>query len=155
MSVSSSLRRRWQLLRDRARADHRRPARVWVRRQWPWLLALVVAIAGTATLDAWLATCGFNGCPTSADIRAFRAPEGGRILDRAGRFVARITMVRRVNVPIAKVSRYHRRRPKTSPFSAAKTPIWQVKEEAISTVVIGTASARLRCTGSGGQLSPA
>ena len=47
---------------------------------------------------------------------------------------------------------YHRRRPKTSPFSAANTPIWQVNDERISTVVTGTAIAMFSSVGGGGQL---
>ena len=47
---------------------------------------------------------------------------------------------------------YHRRRPKTSPFSAANTPIWQVNDDRISTVVTGTAIAMFSSVGGGGQL---
>jgi penicillin-binding protein 1A len=50
-----------------------------------------------------VATCGFDGCPTTAEIRAFRPSEGGRILDRRGALVGRVRSVRRVNVPLAQV----------------------------------------------------
>jgi penicillin-binding protein 1A len=76
--------------------------------QWKSITALAVLAAGVVTLDAWLATCGFHGCPTTGEIRSFRPPEGGRILDRAGRFMGRLTVVRRVNVPLAKVPKHVR-----------------------------------------------
>jgi hypothetical protein len=50
---------------------------------------------------------------------------------------------------------YQRRNPKTSPRSAANTPIWQVNDDAISTIVTGTAWTRFSSVGSGGQLPPA
>ena len=53
--------------------------------------------------------------------------------------------------PSRKVMTYQRRRPKTSPRSAANTPIWQVIDEATRTSVTGTARARLSSVGSGGQ----
>ena len=61
---------------------------------------LAVAIYGG---DAWLATCGGDGCPTAGDIRSFHPDEGGRVLDRAGNFVSRLAVVRRVNVPLSSV----------------------------------------------------
>jgi len=94
---------RLRLLRARMRPDPADPARRWLRRHWPWLLLLYLAGAGTITLDAWLATCGFVGCPTRTQIRAFRPAEGGRILDRNGRFLGRVSAVRRVNVALANV----------------------------------------------------
>jgi penicillin-binding protein 1A len=85
------------------RPDPARPARRWLRERWLSLLALLLAVAGVVTLDAWLGTCGFAGCPAPSQIRSFRPPEGGRILDRDGRFIARLTNVRRVNVPLSAV----------------------------------------------------
>ena len=85
------------------RPDPDVPARQWLRRHWAPLALLTLGIAGVATLDVWLASCGFGGCPTPTEIRAFRPPEGGRILDRNGQFIARLTVVRRVNVPLSRV----------------------------------------------------
>jgi penicillin-binding protein 1A len=90
------------------RPDPHIPARRWLRSQWPWVSALVLAIIGLGTVDVWLGTCGFNGCPTTAEIRAFRPPEGGKILDRQGRLMGRLTVIRRVNVPIEKVPKHVR-----------------------------------------------
>ena len=97
------MRERWRVLRHRARPDPKIPARQWLRSQWPWLTALFITILSVGAVNAWLATCGFKRCPTRAEIRAFRPPEGGKILDRQGRLMGRLTVVRRVNVPIEKV----------------------------------------------------
>ena len=108
LSISSFIRDRWRVLRHRARPDPEVPARRWIRSHWPWLTALLLAITGVGALNVWLGTCGFNGCPTRAEIRAFRPPEGGKILDRQGRLMGRLTVVRRVNVPLEKVPRHVR-----------------------------------------------
>ncbi len=63
----------------------------------------VLLLTGLATFDAWLGTCGFAGCPSRAEVRAYRADEGGRILDRTGRVIGHLAFVRRVNVPIDRV----------------------------------------------------
>ena len=67
------------------------------------MFLLVVLAAG-----GWTATCGFAGCPSTADILAFRPSEGGRVLDRAGAPIGRLTYVRRVNVPLSRVPRHVR-----------------------------------------------
>src|SRR5690349_8392908 len=108
LPIKLFLRERWRVLRHRARPDPEVPARRWLRSHWPWLTALTLAIAGVAALDVWLGTCGFNGCPTINEIRAFRPPEGGKIMDRGGRLMGRLTVIRRVNVPIEKVPKHVR-----------------------------------------------
>ncbi len=84
------------------------PARVWVRRQWRSALALALVAAGMLVFDAWLGTCAFEGCPSRAEIRAFRPGEGGRIVDRNDKFLGRIAIVRRVNVPITDIPQHVR-----------------------------------------------
>ena len=79
------------------------PARQWVRRQWPWLGLLALACAGVITFDIWVGTCGFYGCPSPAEIRAFHPSEGGNVYDRNQRLIGHLANVRRVNVPIAMV----------------------------------------------------
>ena len=103
MQIKPFLRERWRILLDRARPDAQIPARRRIRAQWPWLASLLLAIVGVGTLNVWLGTCGFTGCPTTAEIRGFRPPEGGKIYDRQGRMMGRLTVIRRVNVPIEKV----------------------------------------------------
>jgi penicillin-binding protein 1A len=64
---------------------------------------LAAAIGAVVWSDAWVYSCGFAGCPSAREIRAFRPDEGGRILDRTGAMLARLAPVRRVNVPLASV----------------------------------------------------
>jgi 1A family penicillin-binding protein len=67
---------------------------------------MAVAVALLFVFDTWLLTCGFAGCPSRAEIRAFRPPEGGKILDRNGQLIGRLAIIRRVNVPLANVPKY-------------------------------------------------
>lgn len=67
------------------------------------LAAIAIFIVAIYGGDAWLATCGGSGCPSASDIRSFHPDEGGRVLDRAGNFVSRLALVRRVNVPLSAV----------------------------------------------------
>ncbi len=71
-----------------------------MRRYWKSLAGLGVACILMVTFDAWLGTCGFEGCPTRSEIRSFKPGEGGRIVDRNDKFLGRIAIVRRVNVPL-------------------------------------------------------
>src|SRR3954451_5244704 len=83
------LKERLAILRQRLRAPSE-PARVWMRRQWRSLTALGLACVGVVVFDSWLTTCGFQGCPTRAEVRGFRPGEGGKIVDRNDRFLGRI-----------------------------------------------------------------
>jgi penicillin-binding protein 1A len=94
---------RWRRLVARLRPDTGVSPRVWARRQWPGLTALALALAATFATDAWLGSCGFRGCPSPEEIRAFRPAQGGRILDRNGTMIARVTPVHRINVPLSKI----------------------------------------------------
>jgi 1A family penicillin-binding protein len=64
---------------------------------------LALACLGVITFDSWLGTCGFYGCPSPAEIRAFHPSEGGNVFDRNGRLLGHLENVRRVNVPISVV----------------------------------------------------
>jgi 1A family penicillin-binding protein len=88
------------LFRERLRPNPSDPAKRWMRRHWPWLSLLTLACIGLVTFDSWLASCGFHGCPSPAEIRAFHPSEGGNIYDRAGKLLGHLETVRRVNVPI-------------------------------------------------------
>ncbi|NUQ22003.1 MAG: PBP1A family penicillin-binding protein [Gemmatimonadaceae bacterium] len=98
---------RWRRLVARSRRD-RRPARVWLRERWVPLAVLALANVSVFTLDGWLASCGFQGCPSGEEIRAFRPAEGGRILDRGGALIGRLNPVHRVNVDLAEIPTYVR-----------------------------------------------
>ena len=97
--MSFRLKERIAILRERLRGSGE-PARVWMRARWRSLTVLAIACTGIVLFDLWLTTCGFSGCPSRSEIRAFRPGEGGKILDRNDRFLGRIAIVRRVNVPL-------------------------------------------------------
>lgn len=94
--------------RLRARVESIRSApdaqlRVWMRRRWLLVSVGVLVTAGFGVFDAWLLSCGFEGCPTPAQISAFRPAEGARVLDRNGKLIGRLNVVRRVNVSLQRV----------------------------------------------------
>ena len=96
------LNERLEILRQRLRPPDE-PARGLLKRHWKSFSALAVACVAVVTFDAWLLTCGFASCPSRSGIRAFRPGEGGRIVDRNDRFLGRIALVRRVNVPLTAI----------------------------------------------------
>ncbi|MGH7690703.1 MAG: transglycosylase domain-containing protein, partial [Gemmatimonadaceae bacterium] len=65
--------------------------------------AFGLLLSGLVTFDAWLGTCGFSGCPTRAEVRAYRPDEGGRVLDRTGHEIGRLAFVQRVNVSVDRI----------------------------------------------------
>jgi penicillin-binding protein 1A len=65
----------------------------------------VLGIAGAFTTASWWWSCGWQGCPTVTDLRAWRPTEGGALLARDSAFVSALAPVRRVNVPLARVPR--------------------------------------------------
>lgn len=73
------------------------------------VLALALPMLGALVVfDAWLGTCGFAGCPSRAEVRAYQPDEGGRILDRTGKLIGHLAVVHRVNVPLDRVPKYVR-----------------------------------------------
>jgi penicillin-binding protein 1A len=105
-SLPERIHERIAVLRAMMRPDPPIPMRRWLRSHWLRLSVLYSAALGVITLDVWLGTCGFAGCPTKAEIRAFQPSEGGRILDRNGKFIGHLAVVRRINVPVATVPRH-------------------------------------------------
>ena len=99
---------RFARLRARLRRDPNDPARRWLRRNWRSLSLLAVACAGIITVDAWLLTCGFYGCPSPTEIRAFHPSEGGDVYDRNQKLIGHLENVRRINVPVTAVPKHVR-----------------------------------------------
>jgi 1A family penicillin-binding protein len=91
------------------RADVTDPPRRWMRRHWRLTTLFASAVAFLLFFDAWLFTCGFDACPSAKAIRAYRPPEGGKVLDRFGKPMGRLNTVRRVNVSLAAVPVHVRR----------------------------------------------
>ncbi|HEX6313215.1 MAG TPA: transglycosylase domain-containing protein, partial [Gemmatimonadaceae bacterium] len=95
----------WRLFR----ADPSDPPQRWMRRHWKLTALLTATVALLLSFDAWLFTCGFDGCPSATAIQAYQPPEGGRVFDRYGKPMGRLHTVRRVNVPLSAVPVHVRR----------------------------------------------
>jgi penicillin-binding protein 1A len=106
MTFIASLQQRVRTFRERWRSDPAHPPREWMREQRQPLVVLAALVLTVLTFDAWLATCGFAGCPSSEEIRRFRPVEGSEAIDRSGRSLGRLTSVRRVNVALRDVPRH-------------------------------------------------
>lgn len=66
----------------------------------------VAGAIGMAITYSWWWSCGFQGCPTAAQLQAWRPTEGGALLARDSAFVSALSPVRRVNVPISRVPQH-------------------------------------------------
>jgi len=71
------------------------------RRYLLWLggTAIVALIAARS----WWNSCGFTGCPTVAQLRAWQPTEGGMLFDRTGVIIGALTPVKRVSMPLARI----------------------------------------------------
>jgi 1A family penicillin-binding protein len=74
----------------------------------PVLAGLLLCSLLMLWLVFWVGTCGFYGCPSASQIQAFRPSQGSQVLDRRGAMIGRLTYVRRINVPLARVPRHVR-----------------------------------------------
>ena len=106
MTFIGSVQQRIRTFRERWDGDPAHPPREWMRAQWQPLAVMAALVLTVLAFDAWLATCGFAGCPSSEDIRRFRPVEGSEAIDRSKRSLGRLTSVRRVNVALADVPRH-------------------------------------------------
>jgi 1A family penicillin-binding protein len=107
IDVKHWLKQRLDLLRTWLSRDPATPPPAWLGRRWPWAV-LGIGLLSLVTFDSWLLSCGFAGCPSSSEIRAFKPAEGGEIVDRNNKFLGRIAIVRRVNVPLTAVPEHVR-----------------------------------------------
>jgi penicillin-binding protein 1A len=94
--------------RERLRPDPNDPPSRWLRRHSGRFSLLALACVGVITFDVWVGTCGFYGCPSPAEIRAFHPTEGGNVYDRNNKLIGHLANVRRVNVPITAVPKHAR-----------------------------------------------
>ncbi len=101
-----SVQDRFRRLAARLRRNPADPPHLWIRREWGRLIPLAIVLLALWTFNVWLGSCGFEGCPSAAAIRAFQPSEGGRIVDRNGLLIGRLEVVRRVNVPLATVPKH-------------------------------------------------
>ncbi len=70
------------------------------------LYTAAFAVAGGLITTSWWWSCGWQGCPTPAQLRAWRPTEGGALLARDSAFVSALSPVRRVNVSLARMPRH-------------------------------------------------
>ena len=103
MTFIASLQQRVRTFRERWPSDPAHPAREWIREQWQPLAVMGALVLTVLVFDAWLASCGFAGCPSSEEIRRFRPVEGSEAIDRSGQSLGRLTSIRRINVPLGDV----------------------------------------------------
>jgi penicillin-binding protein 1A len=106
MTFIDSLQQRFQIFRERWHGNPAHPPKVWMREQWMPLAVMAAVVVTVLLFDAWLATCGLAGCPSSEEIRRFRPIEGSEAIDRSGHVLGRLTSVRRINVPLSEVPRH-------------------------------------------------
>ncbi|MEO8199404.1 MAG: PBP1A family penicillin-binding protein [Gemmatimonadota bacterium] len=68
------------------------------------LIGLAAAFALTIfTTFVYSFSCGFRGCPSIAEIRAYVPSQGGRVLDRNGDLLGYLEPVRRITVPLERI----------------------------------------------------
>src|SRR3989442_14118036 len=97
---------RLHTLRQRFFAPPAEPLRVWLRRERWKIGPLAVAVVALLLFDGWLLTCGFQGCPSRSEVRAYRPSEGGSVLDENGRLIGHLAIVRRINVPLSQIPKH-------------------------------------------------
>ncbi|MCC6244243.1 MAG: PBP1A family penicillin-binding protein [Gemmatimonadaceae bacterium] len=73
----------------------------WRRRVAIWLGG--AAIVALVAAQSWWNSCGFTGCPTVEQLRAWQPTEGGMLFDRHGAIIGALTPVKRLNVPLSRV----------------------------------------------------
>jgi penicillin-binding protein 1A len=67
------------------------------------MYALALGVGAGLTGASWWKSCGYRGCPSVAQLRAWEPTEGGRLLDHTGTLVSPLTPVRRANMPLSGV----------------------------------------------------
>jgi penicillin-binding protein 1A len=81
-------------------------ARAWKRKLgFIVLYGAALAVAAGFTTASWWWSCGWQGCPSTTQLRAWRPTEGGALYGQDGAFVSALSPVKRVNVPLGRVPR--------------------------------------------------
>src|SRR6185312_15733994 len=108
MKIESRMKQLWRAAFSRTPSGESSDRSSFLRRHWFAFGAVNAAALVILCGDTWLFTCGFDGCPSSAQIRAYEPPEGSRVLDRSGRLIGRLEDIRRIDVPLARIPRFVR-----------------------------------------------
>lgn len=80
-------------------ADHNRPSQKWWTRRVVKYAALA-GVVGAMGMSTWWYSCGYRGCPSVAELRAWHPTEGGALLDHSGAVMSSLSPVKRSNVAI-------------------------------------------------------
>ncbi|MBC8086214.1 MAG: PBP1A family penicillin-binding protein [Phycisphaerae bacterium] len=75
--------------------------RHWSRTRIAFVLAFL--IIGITVPGVWWTSCGFEGCPSTVELQAWRPTEGGAVLDLNGQLIGPLVPVKRLNVPLSKI----------------------------------------------------
>lgn len=70
------------------------------------MYGVALAIVGALGTTSWWWSCGWQRCPSTQQLQAWRPTEGGTLLARDSAFVSALSPVRRVNVPLSRVPRH-------------------------------------------------
>src|SRR6185312_12084832 len=108
MKIESGMKQLWRAAFSRTPSGEGSDRSSFLRRHWFAFAAVNAAALVILCGDTWLFTCGFDGCPSSAQIRAYEPPQGSRVLDRSGRLIGRLEDIRRIDVPLARIPRFVR-----------------------------------------------
>ena len=108
MKIESRMKQLWRAVFSRTPSGEGSDRSSFLRRHWFAFAAVNAAALVILCGDTWLFTCGFDGCPSSAQIRAYQPPQGSRVLDRSGRLLGRLEDVRRIDVPLTRIPRFVR-----------------------------------------------
>ncbi len=77
-----------------------------VRRRVKLRYVVAVVAVSSGAFASWWYSCGFRGCPSAAQLQAWRPTEGGALLDQRGLLIAPLQPVKRFNVPLSRVPRH-------------------------------------------------
>lgn len=81
---------------------HYQPTRRWWNRSIVKYTAVASVICAIA-ISSWWYSCGYRGCPSVAELRAWHPTEGGVLLDHSGAVMSSLSAVKRTNVSIKQV----------------------------------------------------
>lgn len=90
---------------DEASVDQAQPRNRRRRNRMVVAYIGVAAVIVAAMTSTWWYSCGFHGCPSVAELQAWRPTEGGALLDQEGLVMSALSPVKRVNVSITKIPR--------------------------------------------------
>lgn len=89
---------------DSSTGHTRQTQRWWTRSVVKYTAAAVMI--GAIGASSWWYSCGYRGCPSAAELRAWNPTEGGALLDHSGAMLSSLTAVKRTNVSIKQIPQH-------------------------------------------------